>query len=313
MNYVKTTLLCSLTLCLISCSTASKEASEKDHNAAQKYNSEFKKSLTFMENGQFSDAIQSFQSILDQQIPPGPFKWSVLFNIGSSYLRSEKCLSAKKTLQDLASQTNSKYKFRGQVLLQLHYTHECLGETHQALAVLANVEKESSGLSEKIRWIEIPSRYSILNASIGNKKQALFYQNKALEGLKKLKQPIRDKNILNQMASLNFYIMGRSFAHPSHIQTERLLNALPYHQLYLVQSFLVADSTWAPIVKKEIHKLYQTVFASYKKVPFNKKSLYKGPLMKSLNTFQKIANESQNKELKKISSLIIKQSQSIKK
>ena len=307
MNYIKITLVYFIALWMISCSTLSKRASEEEQLVSKKYSNEFKKALAFMEDQRFSLAIKGFQSILSQKIPSGPFKWSILFNIGSSYLLNKDCLDAKKTLQDLAYQTNNKYKFRGQVLLQLHYTHECLGETHQALAVLGSIEEENSQLSERVRQIEIPARYSILHASLGNRKQAFIYQDKALEGLKKIKQPIRDKKIVNELAAQSFYIMGRSFAHPSHVKLNHLLNALPYHQIYLSQSFLISEPIWTSLARKEINKLHEIVFTAYKKIPFNKKSLYKGSMMKTLNNFQKIANESQNTELKKILSHIVQQ------
>ncbi len=306
---MKIILIYFITLWMLACSTAAKKASREDRIASIKYNSEFQKALSFMEDQQFDLATQGFQSILDERIPEGSFKWSILFNIGVSYLLNKDCPKAKKNLQDLASQTNPQYKFRGQILLQLHYAHECLGETHQALAVLNNTKKERPQFSEEEQWIEIPSRYSILHASLGNKKKALMYQNKALQGLKKLKQPIKNKKVLNKMAAKNFYIMGRSFVQASYINLDHFLNALPYHQIYLAQSFLISESTWTDLARKEINELYKKVFIAYNKIPFNKKSLYKSHLMKALNDFRKIANESHNRDLKKTLSHIVQQSQ----
>ena len=305
---MKIILIYFISLWMIACSTASKRASQEDQRASIKYRSEFQKSLRSMEEQQFALAIQGFQSILKNDIPKGPFKWSVLFNLGSSYLLNKKCVQSKDVLQSLVSQTNSKYKFRGPTLLQLHYAHECLGEIRQALAVLANAEKESSSHQQ----IEIPSRYSILHAFLNDRKKALMYQSKSLRGLKMLKQPIKDRRILNKIVAKNFYIMGRSFIIPQHMKLDQFLNALPYHQIYLTQAFLISDPTWTPIAKKEIEDLYEKTFSSYKKIPFNKKSLYKGRLMKAINSLNKIAAESHNKKLKKIALKIIQKSHKIK-
>ena len=306
---MKIILICFISLWMLACSTVSKTASSsQDRRISIQYSTTFRRALNALESQQFSLAVQGFKSILKDDIPSGPFKWSVLFNLGSSYLSNKKCPQAKTTFQDLLSQTNSKYKFRGASLFQLHYTHECLGEIHQALSVLESAEKQDPSRQQ----VEVPSRYSILYSFLKNKRKALMYQSRALTGLKIIKRPIKDKSILDKVAAKNFYIMGRSFSIPQHMNLDQFLNALPYHQIYLTQAILIPDPTWAPIAEKEMIDIYKKTFSSYKKIPFNKKSLYKSRLMKAINQLSKIARQSHSKRLQKISSEIIKKSRRIK-
>ena len=301
---MKKVLLLGFLLFLNSCSSAGKRT-EKELSIPPKDRREFKTALDNMENGRYKLAIEGFESVAKKQ-KTGHLKWSALFNAGSAYLKLHKCRKSKAVLSNLVKQVNDDYDFKAQILLQLHYSYECLNEPRRALAVLKNVEKRRSFLRDEVKLVEIPARFSILYAQIKNNNQALFFQDLALKGLQTIKSSIKDEATIKRTASRLFYIMGHSRVHERHIKIHEYLFALPYHQIYLTQSFLLSDSMWAPQSKKELESLYSKLWPAYKKLPANQKKMYKSKIIQSINNFQKIAHDSHSKELENLLSSIVK-------
>lgn len=299
---MKNTLLFVFLLLLGSCSSAGKKSHQQLSNT--KYQKEFKSSLENMESGRYRLAIEGFTAIAKKQ-KTGHLKWSSLFNAGSAYLKLKKCHKSKTIFSDLIKQVSDDYNFKVQILFQLHYSYECLNEPRKALAVLKNVDKRKSSLSEEVRLVEIPARFSILYAQLRNKNQALFFQNLALKGLQTIKSAVRDEATIKRKASKLFYIMGHSRVHEQYIKISEYLMALPYHQIYLTQSFLLSDSVWSPQSEKELKSLYSKLWPAYKKLSANQKKLYKNKIIQSINNFQKIAHDSHSKELEKLLSSIV--------
>ena len=308
---MKNILLLIFLLLLNACSSADKRSQQK-LSIPPKYRMEFKSALDNLESGRYQMAIEGFEAIAKKQ-KSGHLKWSSLFNAGSAYLKLQKCHKSKTVLSNLIKEVDDNYNFKPQILLQLHYSYECLNEPRKALAVLKDVDKRKSSLSEEVRLVEIPARFSILYAQIKNNNQALFFQNLALTGLQTIKSAIKDEGTLKRIASKLFYIMGHSRVHEQHIKIHEYLLALPYHQIYLTQSFLLSDSVWSPQSKEELKKLYSKLWPAYKKLPANQKKMYKSKIIQSINNFQKIAHDSHSKELENLLSSIVKKALSMMK
>ena len=301
---MKNILLLIFLMSLSACSSVDK-SSQKAMSIPPKYKREFKSALDNMESGRYQLAVKGFEAIAKKQ-KTGHLRWSSLFNAGSAYLKLKKCHKSRAVLSKLAKEVDDDYNFKTQILLQLHYSYECLNEPRKALAVLKDVDKRKSSLSEEVKLVEIPARFSILYAQIKNNNQALFFQNLALNGLQTVKSSIKDEVTLKRIASKLFYIMGHSRVHEQHIKIHEYLMALPYHQIYLTQSFLLADSVWSPQSKEELRNLYSKLWPAYKKLPANQKKLYKSKIIQSINNFQKIAHDSHSKELEDLLSSIVK-------
>jgi len=300
---MKNTLLFVFLLLSSSCSSAGKKSHQTFLNA--EYQKEFTSALNNMESGRYRLAIEGFTALAKKQ-KAGHLKWSSLFNAGSAYLKLKKCHKSKTVFSDLIEQVDDDYNFKAQILLQLHYSHECLNEPHKALAVLKNVDKRKSSLSEEVRLVEIPARFSILYAQLKNNNQALFFQNLALNGLQTIKSAVRDEAVIKMKASKLFYIMVHSRVNEQYIKINEYLMALPYHQIYLTQSFLLSDSVWSPHSERELKNLYSKLWPAYKKLSAHQKKTYKNKIIKSINSFQKIARDSHSKELEKLLSSIVK-------
>lgn len=93
--------------------------------------------------------------------------------------------------------------------------------------------------------------------------------------------------------------MGRSFSHPSYIQMDHYLKALPVHQIYLIQSILLSESFWSQLAQKELYSLYDKLLKAYLKLSLQKRSLYQNRIMESLRDLQKLSRESPSSRLKK--------------
>ncbi len=301
---MKNILLLIFLLFLPSCFSSEKKI-KNQWPIPSKYKQEFKSALDSLESGRYQLAIEGFESVAGKQ-KTGHLKWSALFNAGSAYLQLGQCDKSKSVLSELAQQVDDDYKFKPQILLQLHYSYECLNEPHKALAVLKDVDKRRAFLSDEVKLVEIPARFSILYAQIKNDNQALRFQNLALKGLKTIKSSIKDSAVLAETASKLFYVMGKSRVHEQHLKIHEYLLTLPYHQIYLTQSFLLSDSVWAPQSRTELQRLYSKLWPAYKKLPAHQKKTYKNKIMQSINNFQKIARDSQSKELENLLSAIVK-------
>ena len=295
----------------VSCSSTGKKMRQTTAVSPQ-YKRDFKSALDYLETGRYRQAAEGFTNLAKKQ-KSGHLKWSALFNAASAYLKLGQCRQSQTVLSDLVQQVDDDYNFKAQILLQLHYSYECLSEPHKALAVLKNADKRKSSLSEEARLVEIPARFSILYAQIKNKSQALFFQNLALEGMKTVKSAIKDEILLKRTASKLFYVMGHSRVNKQHIKIHEYLLALPYHQIYLTQSFLLSDSVWSLQSKKELKSLYSKIWPAYKKLPSRQKKMYKSKIIQSINNFQKVARDSRSKELESLLSSIVKKALTVMK
>ena len=293
------------------CSSVDKK-SQQSVSIPLQYQKEFRSALNSLERGRYQLAIEGFTALAEKQ-KTGHLRWSSLFNVGSAYLKLKQCERSKKVLSSLITEVDDNYNFKPQILLQLHYSYECLSEPHKALAVLKDVDKRKSNLSEEAQLVEIPARFSILYAQIKNKSQALFFQNLALKGLQTIKSSIKDEVTLKRTASKLFYIMGHSKVHEQNINIHEYLMALPYHQIYLTQSFLLSDSVWSPQSKEELKGLYSKLWPAYRKLSASQKKIYKNKIIKSINNFQKIAHDSHSTELERLLSSIVKKALSMMK
>lgn len=308
---MKKNLLLIFLLFVVSCSSTGKNL-QNTHTVHPRYKKKFKSALDNLESGRYQQAIAEFTALAKKQ-KAGHLKWSALFNAGSAYLKLKKCPEAKNLLSRLVKQVSDDYNFKAQILLQLHYSYECLNEPHKALAVLKSTDERKSSLSEEVRLVEIPARFSILYAQIKNKKQALFFQNLALKGLKTVKSDIKDEATLKRTASKLFYVMGHSKVHEKHIKIHEYLLALPYYQIYLTQSFLLSDGVWSFQSENELKGLYSKLWTAYKKLPVHQKKIYKNKIIQSINNFQKIAHDSHSKELENLLSSIVKKALDVMK
>ena len=300
---MKKTFLLIFLLIAVSCSSIEQKP-QKTLSVSPQYKREYKSALENMESGRYQLAVEGFTALAEKQ-KNGPSKWSALFNVGSAYLKMRKCRQSKKVLSDLVKQVDDDYNFKGRIFLQLHYAYECLSESRKALVELKNADKKKSTLSEEVSRVEIPARFSILYAQLKANSQALFFQNLALKGLHTIKSAIKDEATLKRTASKLFYIMGHSQVHEEHIKINEYLLALPYHQIYLTQSFLLSDPVWSAESKKELKKLYNKLWPAYKKLSDNQKKIYRGKIIQSINNFQKIARDSRSQELEDLLSSIV--------
>ena len=301
---MKKTLLSIFLLFFNSCSSADKRP-QNQFSAPPKYKKEFQSALDNLESGRHRLAIEGFESVARKQ-KTGHLKWSALFNAGSAYLRLGQCDKSKSVLSNLAKQVDDDYNFKPQILLRLHYSYDCLSDPHKALAVLKEADKRRSVLADEVKLVEIPARFSILYAQTGDDSQALRWQNLALQGLKTVKSSIKDGAVLTRTAAKLFYIMGRPYTHHQHLKIHEYLLALPYHQIYLTQSFLLSDAVWTSQSQKELENLYSKLWPAYKKLPANQKKTYKNKIIQSISNFQKIAHDSHSKELEDLLSSIVK-------
>ena len=303
-----------------SCSTGEKKSSSKLLEPSSAEKEEFQKALKYMENEHYKLAAEKFLDLSQRKAQKNPeheyesfFYSSARFNAGLSYFQIKECLKAKNIFTDLISKSDKNYKFKAQAFLYLHYSYDCLHEPHQALSALKNAEGRKKSLNEETQEVEIPARFSILYAQLKNKKQALMFQNRALNGLKKIKSPVKDPVILKQKASKLFYLMGRNYIKTSHISMDQYLLALPYHQVYLAQAFLLSDPVWSVESQKELENIYEKLWKAFQKIPREKKGVYKTKIIRILNNFQKMAQESQSKELEEILSDIVQKARSAMK
>lgn len=255
-----------------------------------------------MENERYNQAIKGFETLIEQlkDQEKNMTYWSVLFNLGSTYEHTQQCQKAEKTYQQLLSLIKNNSTFEAQTLLRLHYVYDCLGQLEKSLTFLKDADKKSHKLNKISQLVEIPARFSILYMQLNKKNESFNYQNKAFSGIKKLKSPIKDSRLLDEKGSELFYIMGRSFSHPSYIQMDHYLKALPVHQIYLIQSILLSESFWSQLAQKELYSLYDKLLKAYLKLSLQKRSLYQNRIMESLRDLQKLSRESPSSRLKKI-------------
>ena len=136
--------------------------------------------------------------------------------------------------------------------------------------------------------MEIPSRYSILYTQLNKKNESFNYQNKAFNGIKKIKSRIKDDRLLNEKGAQLFYLMGRSSSHPKYLQIKFYLNALPLHQIYLVQAMTLSHSTWSQMAQEELYSLYSNLWKAYEKLSKNQKLLHQNKIMGFFERFTKI-------------------------
>ena len=256
-----------------------------------------------MEAGRYEGAIQGFESLIAKH-KKGMIYESALFNIASAYQKSNQCEKSKEIFSKLLKIVDNKSFLKLQALVQLNYSHECLGETRQALLTLQQVDKKKSKMDDISRMVEIPSRFSLLYFQSGNESQGILFRDRALDGIKKIKSSIKDPAIVDQTAGRLFYIMGQSFVRAESIQMKEYLLALPHHQMYLIQSYLLNNPAWSPQARKQLVELYEKLWLAYKKLPSKKKSLWQSQIAHTLNDFQNIARESHSSSLNKIFSSI---------
>ena len=290
-------------LSIASCTSAGKKTGS-DSAVPAKYQKAFKTALNDLENEQYESAIKGFKNIAQKE-EQGFLHLSALFNVGSAYQKLKKCNDAQKVFSEISEKSKEDSIFKVQSLMQLHYAHECLGEPEKALNALKLAVKKEDQLNETSRLVEVPARLSILYAQMKQDSQSLVFRDKAFEGIKKIKSPIKDKRIVAQTAAKLFFIMGQSLVHPDSIKMNQYLLALPHYQIYLIQSYLLEDPLWSPQAKKELKSLYEKLWLAYKKLPKNKKMRHKNQIIKVIGDFQKIAKSSHSPKLNKFLSVSI--------
>lgn len=267
------------------------------------YKKAFQVAMNDLESGRYNEAIEGFENITQQQ-QEGFIYYSALFNIGSAYQKLKQCEKSKEIFSLIAEKIDDYSIFKAQSLLQLHYAYECLGETERALSALKSADKRKDKLNETSQLVEIPSRFSILYAQLENNNQSLFFRDKAFDGIKKIKFPIKDKAILDQVVAKLFYIMGHSLVRASSIKMKQYLLAFSHHQIYLIQSYLLNDLFWSPKAEQELSQLYEKLWLAYKKLSNKDQVKHKNQIIKILSDFQKIAQESHSPKLNKLLSSI---------
>ena len=274
---------------------------------SDQYKNSFSIALKHLENARYSQAIKGFSALVHQtkNIPQDIAHWSALFNLGSAYEKMKNCKKSEEIFSDLSAKIKNDNAFLARTLLRLHYAYDCLSQPEKALVTLKDVEQKAHTLSELTRAVEIPARFSILYAQLDNLTSSMKFQNIAFQGIKKIKSPIKDPQLLIKKGAEIFYIMGRSFSSLRHIQLKYYLQALPIQQIYLIQSFLLSDPFWTPLAQKELFLIYENLWKVYKRLPKNQKSLYKNKITKSLGDLQRIALESESSELNKIKTQIV--------
>lgn len=289
---------------LLSCRSTNRLESS---SITKKYKNKFNRALRHLENKRYSQAAADFQALAGQTKKNSHdiTHWSVLFNLGSAYEGLKNCKKAEDIFSRLLSKIKDDTAFEVRSLLRLHYAYECLGQPEKALTALQSADQKSYKLPLSSRLVEIPARFSILYAQLNDHVQSMKYQNQTFDGIKKIKSPIKGSLLIKRKGAELFFIMGRSFARPSYISLKPYLLALPLHQIYLIQSFLLQDPLWSPLAKEELINLYEKLWISYKKLPKNQKPLYKNKITKALGDLQRIALESENSKLNKLKTKII--------
>ena len=286
-------------LCFVSCKTTTNAISD----LSAQHQMEFKTALEHLEGERYSLAISQFES-LAEKIKKGDVHWSAMYNVGSAYEKLNRCKKAEKIFSELAKNNNGNKVFEAQALLRLSYVNDCLGQPQRALIILKDAESRQKYLTETAKYVEIPARFSILYAQLDNKTQAMQFQNIALSGIQTLKAPIKDEKLVNQTVAKLFYIMGQVKSHGPLIQIHQYLSAFPYYQMYLVQSYLLADPRWSPLAKKELASLYQKLWLTYQKLSKKQKQTYQNDIFKQLRDLHTLALESESKELKAFQTFI---------
>ena len=274
---------------------------------SDQYKSHFNIALKHLENERYEQAVKGFSALANQtrNIPQDISHWSALFNLGSAYEKLKNCKKSEEIFSDLSAKIKNDNAFLARTLLRLHYAYDCLSQPEKALMTLKDVEQRAHTLNEISRAVEIPARFSILYAQLNKPTSSMKFQNRAFQGIKKIKSPIKDPQLLIKKGAEIFYIMGRSFSSPRHIQLKYYLQALPIHQIYLIQSFLLSDPFWTPLAQKELFLIYENLGKVYKKLSKNQKTLHKNKITKSLGDLQRIALESESSELNKIKTQIV--------
>ena len=296
-------------LLFVSCSSlqSDKTAPTDLVSASPKHKKEFENALNDLENKRYESAGRKFKALAKKH-SSGPIYRSALFNAASAFEKLKKCQKSESILSHLLDTVKKEPAFSARVLLRLSYSYECLGQIHQALSALKSLEENKQYLPLSTREVEIPARFSLLYAGLGDEKKALSHQNMALSGLKTVKTPIRDPVLLNQTAGKLFYIMGRSMTRTDRLQLKHYLKALPYQQIYLAQSIILSDPVWSVKSARELSQLYRKLWQVYKKKSVNEKLRHKNKISKALSKLQQISKESEHTKLKKIINVIVSKS-----
>ena len=280
---------------LASCMSPQKSRLSDKKALAGRQQKHFENALSDMEGGRFKSSIKGFEKII-AETENEFLHQSARFNIASIHQQTGECKKSIKILNPLIDSIKKKSIFKAQALIQLHYAYECLGETKKALDTLETADKNKDKLAEVSRLVEIPGRLSILYAQVKQDNQNLIFRDRALDGIQTIKMPIKDNKMIDQTAARLFYIMGRSFVKPEFLKIAPYLLALPHRQMYLIQSYLSESRSQGP-AEEELNLLYEKLWLAYKKLPENKKNLYKNDIIKALSDFQKIARESHSPKL----------------
>lgn len=298
-----------LILCVVSlysgCSISSKSSKADSDQILSQQRENFDIHLKQLENNQFKKAAYGFEAIA-QSTKKGPNQWASLFNASVGFLQIDQCQRAKVYLKQLLSNQKLFDAFKAPAYVQLHYAHTCLDETAQAIEALHKANSVSKNLSETARLVEVPGRLSILYIQSNNIKKALYYQNQALDGIRLLKASMKGQSLIETEVSKLFYIIGRYAESSSVRNLHNFLLALPYHQLYLTQSFIISRSRWPAKSKQELISLYEKLWQSYKKLPAKRRRGYKKQILSTLESFEKISKESKSNKLRLLSRQIIK-------
>ena len=268
----------SITFFFISCSSMNKKPLSTE-DLTIKQIKKLNQAQSHIEQKEFKKAGEIYDT-LAKDLRGKPLEVMMLFNGGSSHREAGHCETAVTRYRRLLDKSLKHLNFKARGLLEISFAYECLGKNRLSFLSLKDASAFRGYLSLEFQRTVYPARVGIAYAAMEQPQKSLHYQTLALNGSLQLKRQYTSEKELSQSLSRLFYFMGRSYTLKSHLSSVPFIMSFPHHQLYLLQSIFLKDSTWSSRSEKELILVFEKLKIALKSPALRKK--YKNFILAAL-------------------------------
>jgi tetratricopeptide (TPR) repeat protein len=213
--------------------------------------------LQDLANESYTSASMKLDQLLKKN-PVDELDLVVLYNSGVAQEGLKNCRSAAEKYRSAARIANDRFKkIAALSLYRLGFAYDCLGDPKKSIVAFLDARKKAEALPPDVAQAELPARLAAAYASLGRKKEALYFFNEASAGLKRLlarSESSRDK----ELAAKTMYAMGRLS------QTSRPLifvKMLSMQQPFLLQAIELNAGSSSEKAKSDLKNAYHQILA----------------------------------------------------
>lgn len=181
----------------------------------------------------------------------------ILYNLGVAKEGLRYCEESVQHYRSVARVANNKFdRVAALALYRLGFAYDCLGDPKKSVLAFLDAQKKSRFLPLDVAEAELPARLAAGYASIGRKKEALFYFNEASSGLKKILAHSSGKSG-EVLAAKTMYAMGKLSRTSDALIFARMLNM---QQAFLLQATEMRDGGGSSMkAKNELKAAYRRI------------------------------------------------------